>query len=113
PRRANQFTTASAQQLAASLGLPRRPRYGSPAGLGSDEFRPMGLARRLSVSRGRIDRWLRSGYVNVRRDGDGHAITWADADELKRLRELGRLFRAGATGTRLDKVKKPKPRPAR
>jgi hypothetical protein len=36
---------------------------------------------------------------------------WADADELKRLRELGRLFRAGATGARLDQLKKPKPRP--
>jgi DNA invertase Pin-like site-specific DNA recombinase len=113
PRRANQFTTASVQHLAARLGLPRRPRYGSPAGLGPDEFRPMGLARRLGVSPDRVRGWLRSGYLNVRRDQDGHSIIWADADELKRLRELGRLFRAGATGAQLDKLKKPKPRPAR
>src|SRR5262245_20547202 len=96
---------------AQNLGLPRRERYGGQAELGPDEFRPMGLARRLGVSRGGIGRWLRSGYLNVRRDEDGHAITWADADELKRLRELGRLFRAGATGTRLDKLKKLKRRP--
>jgi DNA invertase Pin-like site-specific DNA recombinase len=112
PRRANRFTTASVLRLAARLGLPRRERFGGPAGLGPDEFRPMGLARRLGVSRDRIGRWLRSGYLNVRRDEDGHAIIWADADELKRLRELGRLFRAGATGPRPDGLKEPKPRPA-
>jgi DNA invertase Pin-like site-specific DNA recombinase len=113
PRQGNRFTTTSVLQWTARLGLPRRERYGSQTGLGPDEFRPVGLAQRLGVSRARIDRWLRSGYLNMRRDEDGHAIIWADADELKRLRELGRLFEAGATGTRLDKVKKPKPRPAR
>jgi hypothetical protein len=63
------------------------------------------------MSRDRIGHWLRSGYLNVRRDEDGHAIIWADADELKRLRELGRVFRAGARGTRLDQLKKPRRRP--
>jgi hypothetical protein len=113
PRRANRFTTSIVLRLVARLGLPRRERYGSQAGLGPDEFRPVGLSRRLGMSRGRIDRWLRSGYLNVRRDEDGHAIIWADADELKRLWELGRLFEVGASGTRLDKLKKPKPRPAK
>jgi DNA invertase Pin-like site-specific DNA recombinase len=108
----NRFPIAIVLQMVSRLGLPHREPNGGPTGLGPDEFRPMGLARRLGVSRDRIGRWLRSGYLNVRRDEDGHAIIWADADELKRLRELGRLFRAGATGTRLDKAKKPKPRPA-
>jgi hypothetical protein len=42
---------------------------------------------------------------------DGHDIIWADADERRRLRELRRSMRAGATGARLAKLKKPKCRP--
>jgi hypothetical protein len=113
PRRAQQFTAHIVLDLSARLGLPRCQRYGSPAGLGANEFRPAGLARRLGVSRDRVRRWLRSGYLTVRRDEEGHAIVWADADELRRLRELGRLFEAKVTGPRLDKLKRPKPRPGR
>ena len=113
PRRAKQFTAPIVVWLMAHLGLPRRKRHGSQAGLGPNEFRPMGLARRLGVSRDRVRRWLRSGYVTIRRDEDGHSIIWADADELRRLRELGRLFHARGTGRRLAKLKKPKPGPAR
>jgi DNA invertase Pin-like site-specific DNA recombinase len=111
PRRAQQFTAHIVLDLLARLGLPRCQRYGSPAGLGADEFRPAGLARRLGVSRDRVRRWLRSGYLNVRRDEEGHAVVWADADELRRLRELGRLFEAKVSGPRLDKLKRPKRRP--
>ncbi len=82
-------------------------------GLGPDEYRPMALARRLEVSRDTVRRWLRSGWLNARRDGDGHHVIWADADELQRLRELHRLPRTWANRTRLAKLKKPKPRPAR
>jgi hypothetical protein len=112
PRRGKRFTSAIVYRLLARLGLPRREHYGGQTGLGPDEFRPVGLARRLGVSRDRIGHWLRSGYLSVRRDEDGHAIIWADADELKRLRELGRLFRARVTGMRLDQLKKPRPRSA-
>ena len=107
----DRFTIAIVLRLAARLGLSLRERYGGQEGLGADEFRPMGLARRLGVSRHRIGKWLRSGYLNVRKDEDGHAIIWADAEELKRIRELGRAFQAGASGKRLAKLKKPKPRP--
>ena len=73
----------------------------------------MGLARRLSISRDTIRRWLRAGWLNVRRDADGHHVIWADADELRRLRELHALPRTWANKKRLAKLKKPKPRPAR
>jgi DNA invertase Pin-like site-specific DNA recombinase len=113
PCRAERFTAGIVQRLAANLGLPRREPYGTQTGLGPDEFRPMSLARRLGVSRNTIRRWLRAGCLNVNRDEDGHAIIWADADELNRLRKLTRLLQARATGPRLEKLKKPKPRPKR
>jgi hypothetical protein len=110
PRRANRFTTASVLQLMARLGLPRRERYGSQAGLGPNEFRPMGLSRRLGLSLRTVRRWMESGWLSVRRDEDGHHVIWADAGELKRLHELRRALRTGVTGARLAKLKKPKPR---
>ena len=58
-------------------------------------------------------RWLRAGWVNVRRDEDGHHVIWADADELRRLRALHELPRTWANKARLAELKKPKPRPAR
>jgi hypothetical protein len=102
PRRAKRFTVGIVLRLLACLGVPRRSRYGSQAGLEADEFRPMGLARRLGVSRDRVRRWLRSGYLSVRKDEDGHAIIRADAVELRRLRELARHPRAGASQARLS-----------
>src|SRR5262249_50964206 len=100
-------------RLTAHLGLTRRPRHGSPAGLGPGEYRPMGLARRLGISRDTVRRWLRAGWLNVRRDEDRHHVIWADAGELRRLAELHRLPRNWSTKARLAKLKLPKPRPAR
>ena len=113
PKRTNRFTRDMVLRLTAHLGLARRPRHGSPAGLGPDEYRPMGLARRLGISRDTVRRWLRAGWLNLRRDDDGHHLIWADAGELRRLRELHDLPRTWANKTRLAKLKKPKPRPAR
>ena len=113
PKRTKQFTGEMVRRLTAHLGLLRRQRHGSTTGLGSDEYRPMGLARRLGISRDTVRRWLRAGWLNVRRDDDGHHVIWADASELRRLRELHDLPRTWATKTRLAKLKKPKPRPAR
>jgi DNA invertase Pin-like site-specific DNA recombinase len=111
PRRAKRFTQTMVVRLAARLGLPRREPYGSLTGLGPDEYRPAGLSRRLGVSRDAMQKWLRAGWLSVRRDEDGHAIIWADAEELKRLSRLHRLLQAGAMGPRLAELKKPKPRP--
>jgi hypothetical protein len=113
PKRTNRFTRDMVLRLTAHLGLARRQRHGSSAGLGPDEYRPMGLARRLVISRDTVRRWLRAGWLNVRRDDDGHHVIWADAGELRRLRELHDLPRTWANKTRLAKLKKPKLRPAR
>lgn len=113
PKRTNRFTAEMVLRLTTHLGLARRQRHGSSAGLGPDEYRPMGLARRLGISRDTIRRWLRAGWLNLRRDEDGHHVIWADAGELRRLRELHHLPRTWANKTRLAKLKKPKPRPAR
>jgi DNA invertase Pin-like site-specific DNA recombinase len=113
PKRTNRFTRDMVLRLTAHLGLARRQRHGSLTGLGADEYRPMSLARRLGVSRDTVRRWLRAGWLNLRRDDDGHHVIWADAAELRRLRELHDLPRTWANKTRLAKLKKPKPRPAR
>jgi DNA-binding transcriptional MerR regulator len=73
----------------------------------------MGLARRLGMSRDTVRRWLRAGWLTVRRDAEGHHVIWADASELRRLRELHRLPRTWANKCRLAELKKPKPRPER
>ena len=113
PKRTDRFSGEMVRRLTAHLGLARRQRHGSTAGLGPDEYRPMGLARRLGVSRDTVRRWLRVGWLNLRRDADGHHVIWADAGELRRLRELHSLPRTWANKKRLAKLKKPKPRPAR
>ena len=101
------------QKLTSRLGLVRRERHGTATGLGPDEYRPMGLARELDISRDTVRRWLRSGWLNMRRDEDGHHVIWADAGELRRLRELHALPRTWANKARLAELKKPNPRPAR
>lgn len=113
PKRADRFTGGIVGRLTAHLGLARRPRHGSTTGLGPDEYRPMGLARRLGVGRDTVRHWLRAGWLTVRRDEDGHQVIRADADELRRLRELLDLPRTWANRKRLAQLKKPKPRPAR
>jgi DNA invertase Pin-like site-specific DNA recombinase len=113
PKRTNRFTGEMVRRLTAHLGLARRQRHGSTAGLGPNEYRPMGLARRLGISRDTVRRWLRAGWLNLRRDEDGHHVIWADASELRRLCELHALPRTWANKKRLEKLKKPKPRPAR
>ena len=41
-------------------------------------------------SRDTVRRWLRAGWLTSRRDAEGHHVIWADASELRRLRELHR-----------------------
>jgi hypothetical protein len=112
PKRTDCFTRVMVLRLLAQLGLSRRPPHGSRVGLGRHEYRPTELARRLETGRDTVRRWLRVGWVNVRRDADGHCILWADADELRRLRALHRLPRTWANKARLAELQKPKQRPA-
>jgi DNA invertase Pin-like site-specific DNA recombinase len=112
PKRAERFTRGMVQRLLWHLGLARAP-YGSPAGLGSDEYRPSSLARRLGVSRDAVRRWVRVGWVTSRRDSDGHHVIWADASEMRRLSELRQLPRTWSNKGRVAELTKPKPRPER
>ena len=82
PKRVNRFTGSMVLRLTSHLGLARRERYGSLCGLGKNEYRPMGLARKLGVSRDTVRRWLRAGWLTVRRDTEGHHVIWADAADL-------------------------------
>ena len=113
PKRAERFTREMVQRLLWHLGLARREPHGSLAGLGRDEYRPASLARRLGISRDTVRRWLRAGWLTAGRDADGHHVIWADASELRRLRELHQLPRTWATKGRLAELTRPKPRPER
>jgi DNA invertase Pin-like site-specific DNA recombinase len=113
PKRTDRFTPDMVLRLIGQLGFHRREPHGSRVGLGRDEYRPAGLADRLGMNRDTVRRWVKVKWVTVRRDEDGHAVIWADADELKRLRALHRLPRTWANKARLAELKKPKPRPAR
>jgi hypothetical protein len=113
PKRTNLFTRDMVLRLIGQLGLGCRAPHGSRAGLGHDEYRPAGLAERLRINRDTVRRWVKVKWVNVRRDEDGHSIIGADADELRRLRELHHLPRTWVNKAHLAKLKKPKPRPAR
>ncbi len=113
PKRVERFTGSMVTRLTAHLGLARRARHGSQEGLGENEYRPSGLARCLDVSRDTVRSWLRAGWLNVRRDEEGHHIIWADAAERRRLRELHRLPRTWANRARLTQLQQPKKRPAR
>ena len=112
PKRTEHFNRDMVQRLRAELGLPQRQRHGSKEGLGQDEYRPAGLAKKLRVKRDTVRRWMRAGWLNLRRDDVGHRIIWADADELRRLRELRQLPRTWANKARLAELIKPKQRPA-
>jgi DNA invertase Pin-like site-specific DNA recombinase len=113
PKRTTRFTRPMVLRLIGLLGLGRREPDGSAAGLGPNEYRPAGLAERLGINRDTVRRWIRVGWVHGRRDESGHHVIWADAGELRRLRELHRLPRTWANKARLNKLTKPGPRPAR
>jgi hypothetical protein len=66
PKRSKQFTGEAFRRLTVHLGLLRRQRHGSRAGLADDEYRPMGLARRLGISRDTVRRCcVRGGFPCV------------------------------------------------
>jgi hypothetical protein len=113
PKRAERFTREMVQRLAWHLGLPRREPHGSPKGLGRDEYRPGGLARRLGISRDTVRGWIGAGWLTAHRDAEGHHVIWADASELDRLGELHRLPRTWATREKLAELTRPKARPVR
>jgi ribosomal protein S14 len=105
------FTGAAVPKLTARLGLARRERHGTATGLGPDEYRPLGLARRLGVSRDTVRGWIRRGRVTAQADGDGHHVIWAGADELRRRGQLPGVRPSWANNERLAALRRPKPQP--
>ena len=111
PKRTKQFSGAMVRRLLSELRLTGSPRYGSDKGLSVDEYRPSGMAKKLGIGRDRVRHWMRAGWVNVRKDEKGHAILWADEDELTRLRALSELPRTWPNKGRLAELKVPKTPP--
>lgn len=106
PNRAGRFTGATVLKLTDRLGLARRERHGTSTRLGPAEYRPMGLARRLGVSRDTF-----RGWVTTRADTGGHHVIWADANELRRLGQLPGVRPSWANTERLAALRRPKLRP--
>ncbi len=113
PKRSDRFNGGMVQRLRCRLELAHRKPHGSPSGLGQDEYRPSGLARRLEIGLDTVRRWVRADWVTSSRDAEGHHVIWADASELARLRELHALPRTRATRDRVAELSKPKARPER
>jgi DNA invertase Pin-like site-specific DNA recombinase len=111
PKRTTRFTGAMVRRLLERLGLPGRERLGSQTGLGSDEWRPGGLARHLGIPRDTVNKWRSKGWLHARRDADGYWVLWVDTSEIARLRELHSLPRTWANKSRLKQLIKPKRRP--
>ncbi len=49
-----------------------------------------------------------AGWLNLRRDDDGHHVIWADASELRRLRQLHTLPRTWANKKRCSETEEAK-----
>lgn len=111
PKRAKRFSGSMVRRLLGELGLSGQARYGSDNGLSRDEYRPSGLAGKLGIGRDTVRRWMKVGWLNVRRDEKGHRIIWADEEELSRLRELRELPRTWENKQKLAKLKVPKKPP--
>lgn len=111
PKRAERFSGSMVRRLLRESGLLGQPRYGSEEGLSEDEYRPSGLAAKLGIGRDTVRRWMKVGWLNVRRDEKGHRIIWADEEELKRLRELRELPRTWENKQKLVRLKVPKKPP--
>jgi hypothetical protein len=103
PKRVDRFNGSMVRNLLWRLGLESRRALGSEAGLGRDEYRPGSLARKLGIGRDTVRSWMKRCWVHLRPDEQGHAVLWADAEELSRLKQLHRTPRTWANKAVLEK----------
>src|SRR5581483_2967557 len=114
PKRADQFTASMVRRLLHEVGLRLRvPRHRTGAvGLQGDEQWLQDLARQLGLSPHTLHGWRKKGWLQARQVGGrgGPWAVWADAAELKRLRELKECPRLWTNRERLAELRVPKPR---
>ena len=90
-------------RLTRELGLRRRRRAGSTAELGPDEYRPGGLSEALGVKRDTVKRWMRVGWVNVRRDEEAKQSLLGRLDQAQKdMQEVEETLRQGQAGDDLE-----------
>jgi Recombinase zinc beta ribbon domain len=90
PKRRECFGPQGVQDLLRRLDLvPPRPRSSAPPALGPHEWWLHDLARCLAMPEITLYDWIRRGWVRARRQEQPSPrwVIWADAAELKRLRE--------------------------
>jgi DNA invertase Pin-like site-specific DNA recombinase len=111
PRRRGTFTEGGVGTLLRDLGLVGELfRDGL---LKNDEWWIPDLASKLGVGANKIHYWVKQGWIQSRRTPSGkHWIVWADTDELRRLKELGK-GKASWFAAKHPELIIPKVRPAR
>jgi hypothetical protein len=85
------FRAGTVRSLLCREGLSQsRPALPFPEGRGRDEWWVSDLARELNMSATGLHGWIRRGWVAARQLGVGARcwIIWADAEEMRRLRQL-------------------------
>ena len=82
------------------------------AELGKHEWWVVDLAEALGLRPAKVRRWIRRGWLHGRQTpGQGFWVAWADAAELRRLRQLKARSRRGGSAYPQE-LMTPKERPA-
>lgn len=86
-RQCSKFSKPVIRQLVSRLGLgAETPKT---IVLGPDEWWTSSLAKKLQLPVGTLQQWVVRGWVRYRRSSvRGFRILWADASEIKRLKQL-------------------------
>jgi hypothetical protein len=120
PSRGSEFKAGQVRRLLVRFGLAEAPAgIAGPKDLpGRGEWWLPGLARELGVRPIAVHQWRWAGWIHARQlPGDnGRVIVWADRDELRRLRRLGKyqtLHRFQRCQAIPPELTEPKPRPKR
>lgn len=111
PKCRGEFNEPLVRQLLLRRGLMGRERSHDEL-LGEHEWWLADLARHLQTTSGKLTDWTRRGWINSRRTPiQRNWILWADADEIRRLRQLLRHSQPGLNRYPIE-LTTPKPRPA-
>jgi hypothetical protein len=109
----DQFDQRIVAHILAKYASPGSKKRKTPPKLKRHEWLVRDLADKLSVSATTLHRWLTLGWINYQRLArhPRTIICWADADELKRLRQLRHARRGWWDPPPRKELTTPKPRP--